>query len=122
MGLGGGTLSLAWRSGKEGAPTPALTDEVLHRSGGVQALTGKGVDQGNAAVVPYKVERTHSLVGWTLLGIPHPRDSQRWVACWLSPPSTGAKDLVSFSPGTQNWGSNGSGGLKTFHFVCMMCK
>lgn len=52
MGLGGGILSLAWRSKKEGAPTPALTDEALHRSGGVQALTGKGVDQGNAAVVP----------------------------------------------------------------------
>lgn len=29
-----------------------LTDEVLHRAGDVQALTGKGVDQGDAAVLP----------------------------------------------------------------------
>ena len=53
VGLGGGILSLAWRSRKEGVtPTPALTDEVLHRRRGVQALTGKRVDQGDAAVVP----------------------------------------------------------------------
>ena len=53
VGLGGGILSLAWRSRKEGVtPTPALTDEVLHRSRGVQALTGKRVNQGDAAVVP----------------------------------------------------------------------
>ena len=57
--------------GRDGRDSgPGLTDEALHRGGGIQALAGKGVAQGDAAVLPCKAERTRNLVGWTAAGPP----------------------------------------------------